>query len=134
MSDGFHYPFFPTYTAPQQQFQQPQVAQPVIPTGEVLICDFCEQPIVDGEEALNGLYGVGGVGQNTGRPMVVPSKDVPKGEFDLHLMCLPAFLMENLPEIVEEIKDMEYELQEYEEPEEQFCAACDARLNGDGND
>lgn len=106
-------------------YPQPfQVPQPN-PDRPMLICDYCSQEICKGEEAINGLYGVGGIGKRNQSPQVVPSKDIPEAEWDVHFVCLAAFLMENLPDIAEQIISIR---DEQFEPEEFLCANCDQKI------
>lgn len=121
------YPFFsPNQAYEQPAYYQPQPIAPVQQEVQVqLICDCCKEPIGEGEECINGLYGVAGKGAKSGRPMVVATKDIPEGEFNIHLTCIPMFIEDNLPEAADEIRQMSYEPQE---TEELFCANCDAKI------
>lgn len=125
------YPFFPPSYAPQQYEQpsfqpQPFVPQPPQEVQKKFICNGCEEPIVEGEEAIYGLYGVAGPGRKSGRLMVMPSKDIPEGEFNIHIQCLSMFIEDHLPEAADEIRQLSYEP---EEVEEIFCANCDAKIS-----
>jgi hypothetical protein len=123
------YPFFqpPSYTQPFEPapYQPVSVPQAHVETQTKLICDYCKEPIVEGDEAINGLYGTAGKGRKSGRLMVMPDKNIPEGEFNIHIICVSGFVEENLPEAADEIRQMEYEPGE---DVELFCAACDAKI------
>lgn len=127
-----------------QQFQQQQPQQTnhfgqpiehdpvhkvVHPPG-TLICDFCEDKINPGDEGLGCLYGKGGIGEQSGRQMIVPSKDIPNGIFDVHYNCLPDFIIEHLPDVASQVYELMAERMAGEvETEDLFCANCDEKLD-----
>lgn len=123
------YPFYPpTFQQPYEQpaYYQPQpVVQAPQEMQKVLKCDYCKEPIVEGDEAITGLYGIAAKGRKSGRLMVEASKEIPEGEFNIHIICVSGFVEENLPEAADEIRQMEYEPGEEEEI---FCANCDAKI------
>lgn len=67
--------------------------------------------------------------------MVLPADDIRNGEFDVHFNCLPNFLLDNLPEIVDQLLSIRSEYGydddpiEGEEQTERFCDNCDAKLD-----
>lgn len=137
MADEIRYPFQPQYQQPQQvdHFGRPIEVEPPRPKPEhtpgTLVCDSCDDQIKQGEEGLGCLYGKGGTGEHTGRQMIVPSKDIPNGAFDVHYNCLPEFIIEHLPDVASQIYEMMAERMSGElETEERFCDACDAKLDG----
>lgn len=134
MPDDIRYPF------QSQQFQPPQTdhfGRPIEtepqrqhPPG-TLLCDSCNDKIKQGEEGLGCLYGKGGVGESSGRQMIVSSADIPNGAFDVHYNCLPEFIIEHLPEIASQIYELMAERMAGEvELEERFCDNCDSKLDG----
>jgi hypothetical protein len=125
--NGFHYPFAPiSFEQPAQQPVQQEEQ------GPQLICDYCKKPILNAEEALNGLYGVRGRSTRTGLPMVLPSKDIPEGAFDVHYVCLGAFIVENLPETADDVLAIrEGEFDQDPEDTDIFCSNCDEKIKWD---
>jgi hypothetical protein len=125
-----HYPYYqPGYVQPFEPAQfQPAPAPQESQT--VLKCDYCHEPITDGEEAFSGLWGMVAKGRKSGRSMILPSKDIPEGEFNVHMRddtndCFAGFIEENMPWVADLIRQVEYEPTE---DTEIFCANCDAKI------
>jgi hypothetical protein len=80
-----------------------------------LLCTYCQLPIVVGDLCLHMTPGVSGFGAKSGRPMVIEDPDDNGDEeASLHYGCVIDYVLNNDPG----------------DEEPQFCAACDAQLNG----
>lgn len=132
MSDEFQYPYYPSSPYEQPQSFQPQQFQPTpapVEDWKKLLCNYCGEEIVEGEESLYWLYGVAGPGSKSGRRMVKPSADIPEGEVNLHIHCISGFVEDSLPEAADEIRsNFNYEC---EEETEIFCSNCDEKIIND---
>lgn len=113
-------PFYPpTQPRPVEQIASTEPAW--------LMCDYCGMEIELGEDAIQIFQGVGGVGKNSGMPMVVDSMTPQVQQVDLHYGCVANYLVENYQEIVEMIFDVSTE--EGAPTNEHYCASCDTKLD-----
>lgn len=114
---------------PPPQYAEEVVAKAPEPIREwdpnhFLICTFCRKPIEHGEEGIDIVPGVSGFGPKSGKPMLVDVTDPLHQPATLHYECVTPYLLHP------ELSDEDY--YDYEEEEEvKYCAACDAKLDGD---
>jgi hypothetical protein len=101
----------------------PQVA-PVAPTPvPFLDCDNCGETIEEGDECIELFIGRAGRNKKTGQPSIVESTAIEPQHAvaKLHLWCVAEFATVSV-----------YEDQYFDGDEEpRFCAACDAKLDGE---
>lgn len=97
------------------------VAAPTPVKAPFLECDNCGEDIEEGDECVQLFIGRAGKGKKSGQPTVVDSMamEPQHAVANLHLWCVAEFAV-----------TVVYEDQNYED-EPQFCAACDAKLDGD---
>jgi hypothetical protein len=101
------------------------------PAGEVQesqgpICPMCDGELEPGEEVVEIYHGVMTISKKSGRAVVEEfAQSGTKGLDPIRLhpgMCLAAFIVDNIDDsFIETIM---------EGYEEQYCAGCDAKLNG----
>ena len=100
--------------APPPQYAQ-EAAAPAREPAHLpkLICSQCQFPIEPGEDCMQFIPGKSGFGEKSGRPMVIESKseDSFYEEATLHIECIYEYVFSGR--------------------EPQYCAACDAQLDGD---
>ena len=83
-----------------------------VQTGYCLLCTYCGEPIEQGQQGVDILPGVAGVGTKSGRPMLVHAEGLEHHAATLHYECVTPYVLG-------------------EDEEACFCAGCDAKLNGD---
>lgn len=120
--------WFLPFAPPQQPLQEPQKQEVEYEEEEeveydparFLVCSHCRCPIEYGEQCMEFLPGLSGVGEKSGRPVVVDGENLDHEHAVLHIGCIYDYVF-----CVEE--SLAYQ----DEDDVKYCAACSSKLDGD---
>lgn len=101
------------------------------------MCKWCDKPIFLGDRAVYIHHGVLGQGRKSGQPIVVDG-DSTTGDAVMHELCSVSYLVMNIVDSTDEYEAVIDELtgDMFGIPysalldSEQYCAACEAHLDG----
>jgi hypothetical protein len=115
-------PFHPPAPVAYDAVGQPVFRQPVAPPLKKtdLECDNCGQPFYEGEPAVELFLGAVGVGEKSGRPMVVDDPTVEHPEIVRTWIVHPQCVVEMTEHAICDWGD-----------DAKLCANCEQKLTGD---
>ena len=102
------------------------------------MCRWCDKPIFLGDRSVYMHHGVLGQGRKSGQPVVVDDEST-SGDAVMHELCSVSYLVMNIVDSAEEGETVIDSVTgdmfgiPYSEllNSEQYCAACEAQLDGD---
>lgn len=115
-----------------------QLAVPEYRAPTHALCRWCEKPVFLGDRSVYIHHGVLGQGRKSGQPIVVDD-DTTSGDAVMHELCSLAYLTSMVVDSSDEVEAVIDTITgdmlgvTYSEllTQEQYCAACEAQLDGD---